>query len=87
MRVSTILFGLGLCSIILASTKPQMNEVVRLEKELVEVEKQEKDIFLEKDRVEQQRQALRSNPEYLEMIARDKLDLQKEGETVIRIQR
>lgn len=29
---------------------------------------------------------LQSNPEYLELVARDKLDLMKEGETIFRLQ-
>jgi len=31
-------------------------------------------------------QLLQSNPEYLELVARDKLDLMKEGETIFRLQ-
>ena len=31
-------------------------------------------------------QLLQNNPEYLELVARDKLDLMKEGETIFRLQ-
>lgn len=31
-------------------------------------------------------QLLQTNPEYLELVARDKLDLMKEGETIFRLQ-
>lgn len=79
--------GLGFCAVILAMNKPQMNEVARLEAELKEVQENERVVLLEKDRVQREREALRDEPAYLEMVARDKLDLQMEEETIIRIKR
>ncbi|MFT5467966.1 MAG: cell division protein FtsB [Verrucomicrobiales bacterium] len=41
----------------------------------------------ERDAVKQEFQWLRDDPEYLELVARDRLNLQKDGETVFRIKR
>lgn len=41
----------------------------------------------ERDALKQEYQWLRDDPEYLELVARDRLNLQKEGETVFRIKR
>jgi cell division protein FtsB len=62
--------------------KKKREAEVRVEQLKAEVAK-EKEILVRRKREED---LLRNDPQYLETIARDKLDLMKEGETIIRIE-
>ena len=58
--------------------REQQREIVRLQKDLA----RDKALYAWRLREEQ---LLKNDPAYIEMIARDKLDVMKPGETIIRI--
>ncbi len=66
---------------------PQVRELRGMEGELVTVREREQRTMDEKDRKSRELAALRDDPEYLELMARDRLDLYKPGEKVIRVKR
>ena len=66
---------------------PQVRELRRMEAELVKVQEREERTMDEKDRKARELAALRDDPEYLELMARDRLDLYKPGEKVLRVKR
>ena len=73
--------ALMICTFVPQLKKKRESEL-RVEQLKAEVAKQ-KDILARRKREED---LLRNDPQYLETIARDKLDLMKEGETIIRIE-
>lgn len=58
-----------------------------MESELVDVQRMEKVAIAKKDHKERVDRALEQDPEYLKIIARDRLDLMEEGETIFRFPR
>ena len=66
---------------------PQVRELRRMESELAKVQDREQRTMDEKDRKSRELAAMRDDPEYLELMARDRLDLYKPGEKVIRVKR
>ena len=66
---------------------PQVRELRRMEGELAKVQAREERTMDEKDRKSRELAAMRDDPEYLELMARDRLDLYKPGEKVIRVKR
>ena len=66
---------------------PQVRELRRMEGELGTVREREQRVMDEKDRKSRELAALRDDPEYLELMARDRLDLYKPGERVVRVKR
>ena len=77
----------GLPVYIYVMTIPEQKKLKTLEARLQEVEKKEQLAIEANDRITREISAYRSNPEYLEIIARDHLNYYKEGETIIRIDR
>ncbi len=66
---------------------PQVRELQRMEADLAKVEEREQRTMDEKDRKSRELGALLDDPEYLELMARDRLDLYKPGEKVVRMKR
>lgn len=81
-----ILIAMG-CVAIAILALPQVRELQRLEVELSQVEAREQESLELKDRKRRELSALRNDPEYLELVARDRLDLYVPGEQVVRIKR
>lgn len=81
-----ILVGMG-CTAVGVLSIPQVRALQRLESELVDAEDHERAVLGDRDRKSRELTALREDPAYLELVARDRLDLCLEGETVFRIQR
>jgi cell division protein FtsB len=73
------------CVAIALLAMPQVGELRRLEGELIQSEARERETLARKDRGSRELSALKNNPEYLELIARDRLDLYKPGETPVRV--
>ena len=82
-----ILVALGICAVIAANNLPEYREWRRLENEYAEVLKLETQVLEEREERQSTRKALQSDEEYLQLIARDKLDRALPGETIIRIER
>jgi len=66
---------------------PEGAKLQELKQRLVDAEISEKVSDQANDRIKREITAFKSNPDYLEIIARDHLNLYKEGETVVRIVR
>ncbi len=66
---------------------PQVSQLQNMEGELAKVQERELMTLDEKDRKSRELAALRDDPEYLELMARDRLDLYKPGEKVVRVNR
>lgn len=66
---------------------PQVRELRRLEEEHAHALAREKETMARKDRRSRELAALKNDPEYLELIARDRLDLYEAGagETPVRM--
>lgn len=75
------------CTAIALLAVPQVRELRRLESEYSQSLARERETLAQKDRRSRELDALKNNPEYLELIARDRLDLYKPGETPLRIRR
>jgi cell division protein FtsB len=65
-----------------AELKDQRERAARIESLKAEVQKQ-KDLLVQRTREEER---LKNDREYIEMVARDRLDLMKEGETIYRLE-
>ena len=81
-----VLIAMG-CVAIAILALPQVRELQRLESELTEVEAREQESLALKDRKSRELSALRNDPEYLELVARDRLGLYVPGERVVRVKR
>lgn len=81
-----VLTAMG-CLAIAILALPQVRELQRLETELKQVEAREQETMALKDRKSRELAALRNDPEYLELMARDRLDLYEPGERIFRVKR
>ena len=80
-----MIFVIVACLAGVVPTLPQWNELKKIEAELAEVEEKEKKFAADRKRYASEEEALRSNPEYMEARARDRLHLHRSGETIINI--
>ncbi|MBU6182333.1 MAG: septum formation initiator family protein [Verrucomicrobia bacterium] len=84
-RMVAGLIGFGILMVLVSAFLPETREVARLS---AEKEKQLSTLAREeKLRAEQSRELnlLKTDPEYLEIIAREKIGLMKEGESIINL--
>lgn len=86
-RLAMILFCLSIGFVVVATAVPQRRGVLQLEERLQKALKQEAGISAERDQRQIELRALREDPEFLEVHARDRLDLCEEGEKVFRFPR
>jgi hypothetical protein len=82
-----VFFGIALGFVVAATAVPQKRELEKLEARLREAEKREKDVMLDRDHRRIELRALREDPAYLEIHARDRLDYCRDGERVLRPRR
>jgi cell division protein FtsB len=75
------------CVAVAALSVPQVRKLRELKEELTRTENQEHHVVAFKDQKNRELRALQSDPAYLELIARDRLDLQQTGEQIYRINR
>lgn len=80
-------FGLAVGSLAVATAIPQVHKRAEKELELARVLDRERQVIAEKDDRKASYEALRDDPEYLEIHARDRLDLYRPGEKIFRIER
>lgn len=86
-KLALLILCVGAPLLIYIYTIPEEKKLTELEERLENAEKEERLALENNDRITREINAYRSNPEYLEIIARDHLNYYKEGETVIRIER
>ena len=81
------LFGLSLGLVAVATALPQKQKLEEKETEHAHFIAREKEVLALKEDKQAAYEALREDPEYLEIHARDRLPLHKEGESIYRIER
>jgi cell division protein FtsB len=86
-RVVAIIFGMALGFVVVATAVPQLREMEKLEVRLQQAKDRESTIMAERDQRRVELRALREDPEFLEIHARDRLDYCREGERVLRYRR
>ena len=86
-RFAFIVLVATACVAVAALSVPQVRKLRELKEELARTEAQERHVLAYKDQKNRELSALRSDPAYMELIARDRLDLYRTGERVYRIKR
>lgn len=81
-----VLVLLGCVAVALLSV-PEVKRLKSLEAELVWTKEKEAEAQARKDQKRRELKAIKEDPEFLEIKARDRLDYYREGETVFRIDR
>lgn len=84
-RIIAFLIVLGLAGLVVVLFQPQIAKLGAMKNTLGELERQKELETIENLRLQREKTLLESDPEYIENIARDKLDLMKPGETIYRI--
>ena len=80
-----VFIGIGI--LVMSFFAPQIEIQRGMEIENVELASIRDDLQRQLNQRENRQRLLHTDPEYLEQFARDRLDLQKDGETIIRIDR
>ena len=75
------------CSAFLVAALQPYRHLGNMRADLADVMEQEADVLDRKDAKQRELHAIETDPSYLEIIARDRLNYYKPGEHVIRIQR
>lgn len=79
--------ALALGFVVVAMAVPQHRELLKLEERLADAQEREQQAQAERDHRRIELRALREDPAYLEIHARDRLDYCREGERVLRRRR
>ncbi|MFT4176836.1 MAG: hypothetical protein QM627_09280 [Luteolibacter sp.] len=82
-----VVFCVALGFVVVATAVPQRKKLAELETKLRETESREKLVMAEREAWMTEHTALREDPEFLEMHARDRLAYYKEGERVLKFRR
>ncbi len=83
-RFVFVVFCIAMGFVVVATAVPQLREVDRLEAKLKLAKDQEKLIVAEREFREIECRALREDPAFLEIHARDRLDYYLEGERILK---
>ncbi len=86
-KLALIAFCLSLGFVVIASAVPQKRELDKLNAKLKLVKEQERLVCEEQEHRRIELRALREDPAYLEIHARDRLDYARDGERVLRFKR
>ena len=84
-KLAILVLFLGLPAYLHVLSLPESHNLATLDQKLITAHANEKVSEQANDRITREITAFKSNPDYLEIIARDHLNLCKEGETIIRI--
>jgi cell division protein FtsB len=86
-RIVFIAFCVSMGFVVVATAVPQWRELGKMEAKLREAEEREQIVNTEREHRSIELKALREDPAYLEIHARDRLDYSREGERVLRFRR
>ena len=89
-RLSRLLLAvlfLLVMAVILTLFLPEMDKQRELEAELAELEGVRDAMLYRRQKLAARLEWMKTEPEYLETIARDRLDMHKDGELILRIER
>jgi len=84
-QVVALLIALCLGALLFLLFLPEWNKLELMKRQRDELIRQKQTAELEQKQLEREVTLIKTDPEYVEMIARDKLDLMKEGETIYRL--
>lgn len=83
-RLVLMAFGLAAGMVVVAMAVPQKRVLDDLEEALEEARQREQAVLEKKQDYETELRALREDPEFLEIHARDRLDYHREGERILK---
>jgi hypothetical protein len=86
-RIAFMAMCLAVGFLVVATAVPQRRNLMALESVLDDARSREQETLAEKEYHAVEYQALRTDPEFLELHARDRLDYHRPGERVLRIRR
>ena len=87
VRYVFVVFCISFGFVVVATAVPQRRLLKQLEVKVVEARERERVAMAERDHRRIELQALREDPAYLEIHARDRLDVYRDGEKVLRFKR
>ena len=87
VRLALMGFCMALGFVVVATAFPQRRALEKLEANLKLVQERERVVLAEREYRRIELQALREDPAFLELHARDRLDYCREGERVLRFKR
>lgn len=87
VRCAFVLFCVSLGFVVVAMAVPQQRLLKKLEAKVAEAKEREKLALADRDHRRIELQALREDPAYLEIHARDRLNMCREGERILRFKR
>lgn len=83
-RVFFIIASLSVGFVVVSTAVPQKRQLKLLEAKLEQTKEREQKVLEEREYSEIEHQALRTDPAFLEIHARDRLDYYREGERVLK---
>jgi len=86
-RIMLIVCCVALGFVVVATAFPQRRTLEKLEAKLALAKQREREVLAERDHRNIELRALREDPAFLEIHARDRLDYCREGERVLRFRR
>tara|TARA_R110002096_G_scaffold16106_23_gene55149 strand:+ start:28489 stop:28797 length:309 start_codon:yes stop_codon:yes gene_type:complete len=86
-RILVALVALIASAALIAKFLPEIRRQSLLNEQIAELQSEEQSLRSKRDALKQDFEWLREEAAYRESVARDRLDLQRKGETIIRIQR
>ena len=87
VRCAFVLFAVSLGFVVVAMAVPQYRILKEIELKVADAEERKQAALAERDHRRIELQALREDPAFLEIHARDRLDMCREGERVLRFRR
>lgn len=81
------LFALSVGFVAVATALPQKRRLAETEAKLARVLQRENEVVARKQDADAAYRAMREDPEYLEIHARDRLNLHRQGERIYRVER
>lgn len=82
-----VIFCMAIGFVVVATAFPQRRELDKLEAKLELAKKREEVVLADREYHQIEYRALREDPEFLEIHARDRLDYYREGERVLKFER
>ena len=83
-RIVFVIFCMAAGFVVVATAFPQRRELERLEAKLKLAQEREAEVLADREYHQIEHRALREDPAFLEIHARDRLDYYREGERVLK---
>lgn len=87
VRIAFAFFCVAVGFVVVATAFPQQRELAKLEEKLELAKKREEAVLADRENHRIEYRALREDPAFLEIHARDRLDYYRQGEKVLRLGR